>query len=277
MGNHNSEHKMNEVLTLDEQRIVQLLSGLDRVNSPTDFNFRVKARIAAAPSSTRRSWMPAVLKLAFPVILLMLILGVFLMRDPGVSMSDQVAKADEVQLVPGVVSQEPAASLPQSVSVAPGEVPNPPKIEQKESIAVVKRSPEPATPKAAVVKEVETSAPSGSIDLSSNVTQGINVPVPVNANKTFSPPKGSGRPVRLSATGVFSLMGIKGSFSGSEFKVMGITAGSAAEQSGIKAGDIVEAINGQPLAGGLTFPHDFAGGSLKVRRNGQVVVLNVGQ
>src|SRR5688500_8255674 len=193
MGNQNSENKMNEVLSLDEQRIVQLLSGLDRVSTPNDFNFRVKARIASGATATQRTWMPGALKIAFPVLLLTVISGFFLMRDPGPAISEQLAKADEVQLVPSAVSQEPAMSAPQLPGPAPAPAETAPacKAEHKQVVAAAKPSPRNsgATKAAAAREEAETSAPSGSYDVSSNITRGITLPQNGNVNRSFPAPK----------------------------------------------------------------------------------------
>ena len=63
---------------VENDPVSQLLGSLKRVEAPGDFDFRVKARIAAGrPVDRNKSWLPAVARFAVPLGLLLLIGGFF--------------------------------------------------------------------------------------------------------------------------------------------------------------------------------------------------------
>ena len=68
----------HEELNKDEKAIADLLGALPHVQPPNDFDFRVKAKIAAGkPSKGRRAWFPAAARLALPLVILVAIGGYF--------------------------------------------------------------------------------------------------------------------------------------------------------------------------------------------------------
>src|SRR5882757_9958101 len=67
----NEEQKIYE-----DEPVSKLLGGLKRVEAPNDFDFRVKARIAAGkPADRSASWLPASVRYAVPLVLLVLVGG----------------------------------------------------------------------------------------------------------------------------------------------------------------------------------------------------------
>ena len=70
---------------------------------------------------------------------------------------------------------------------------------------------------------------------------------------------------------------VNGTFGASGWKVESVSPDTLAGRSGVKAGDVIEAINDQVLTEKMSFKGKFNGKTLRVRRDGatmQIVLKN---
>jgi S1-C subfamily serine protease len=83
--------------------------------------------------------------------------------------------------------------------------------------------------------------------------------------------------VQIPVKEVLTIVGIKSAFTAEGWKAESISSNSIADHAGVKAGDVIEAINDQALTEKTAFGNKFNGKSLRVRRGGatmQIVLKN---
>jgi hypothetical protein len=78
---------------------------------------------------------------------------------------------------------------------------------------------------------------------------------------------------RQSAVEVLRMLGVAASCSASGCSVGSVSANSVAYNSGLRAGDVIEAIDGQPLRSGTTFAGEFSAATIRVRRGGSAISI----
>jgi len=83
------------------------------------------------------------------------------------------------------------------------------------------------------------------------------------------------RDAKIPVTDILNLIGIKPAFTGSGWRAEAISAHSMAERVGVKVGDVIEAINDQPLGEKTVFGNKFDGKSLRVRRDGKPIQIEL--
>ncbi len=240
----NQDNKIQDLTPFvgDDSPVSRLLGSLKRVDAPNDFNFRVKARIAnGRPAESTRSWLPASVRYAVPLVLLVLAGGYFALNaiyTPVTVDAPVVASVPSEKITP--VAETPlnidVAVVP---SVSAAEV-NP----AKTTVATVKepaRSVSKPNPKA--------DRPSGgSLVMASNAGQTIT------ANGVE--PKPAGNNVPVSPRDFLKSVGINVSLNGSRWLVL--SSGAAA----VKAGDVIESVNSQT-------------GLLRILRDGKTIQVFV--
>jgi hypothetical protein len=265
----------NENLKFDEsgtEPICKLLNELGRVEAPNDFDFRVRARIAEGRSFVRSApWFPASLRYAVPLVLLLLI-GGYVAFDAFYTPSDIG--------VPPLAEVRPSIIAP-IIETSPNEIGQP-------SNQLVAEKPDVKPPESennVIPRESEKKIPfsypkrnrpgGGSIDQA--IREGRNFyPHGLKpSNKVLVKPRDFERDTQVSAKVVLSLIGIEADFSGSSWIIRIVKPDSMAERSGVKVGDMIEAINNQALTETTVFGNKFDGKSMRVRRDGQAVQIDL--
>lgn len=270
-----TDETQNELREMtDDEKISGLLAALPRVEAPNDFDFRVRARIAAAPRSINAGTrIPMAVRYAFPLVLLLL-LGMYFVFDrfyPAGSASVPPVAEDR----PGI---PPPQTLPQSndgnvqpdnETLAGGKVSRTPE-------AVNPGSNTPATPKTSLnSRPPEKVSTGGSFDETSNIKR-AKFPKGFDPNrKPTAKPRDFDQTSGESAKDVLSLIGIDGRYSESSWTVGNVRAHSTAERAGVKTGDVVEAINDEPISEKTSFHGAFTGKSLKIRREGREIRIDL--
>lgn len=252
----------------DETRVSRLLSAMKRVDAPKDFDFRVRARIATGRPATRPAFgLPAAIRYAIPLVLLVLI---------GAYFGFNAFYADKYVDVP-VVAEAPIFSTviePPSNGgiVTPSNVPG--------EHAAVKR-PENHTIGTVVPpakKAPNTVLPTnrtggGSFDEAGReerkIYRGGFDPNAKPATNTKMPD----RAAQIPAKEILNLFGVNGTFGEAGWKVDSVGTDTVAGRSGVKAGDVIEAINDQPLTEKMSLKGGFNGKTLRVRRDGTTVQI----
>lgn len=254
----------NEVLknnSSSEQAISQLIGTLKRIEAPKDFDFRVNARIAAGkPVDRKVSWLPALVRYAVPLGLLLVVGGYFGLNAIYSPQAADVPVVAETKAQPAPIAVAPpviTAPVNESV-VSPAN----------QTVAVKTESAPPSMVNKTVIREPvkKTGSPDksterggGSIDSASRDIK-IITPRDANTNTSVQPGSNASVPIpTLSTSEILARLGVR---MGSGGKVESVAPGSAASRSGLKAGDIIESVGGQ-------------GKSLRVRRDGKTVLVGI--
>ena len=235
----------NEDLQNNEP-VSRLLGELKHVKAPSDFDFGVRARIAAGRPVEKGGFrIPIWLSYGAPLALMLAVGGYF-----GLNSFYSVNDAS----VPVAVNENPNIAPPipaPSVEVAVATPITKPEdqVVAKKPVAVSNSAV--ATVKKPVAKEKNTSG--GSIDLASREGRRIH------------------RVPQIPAKTVLSLIGAKGGFDEDGWRVESTAPNSLAERSQIKTGDVIESVNGQAVNDKTSFRSTTSLKTVRVRRDGKSV------
>jgi hypothetical protein len=266
MVNEEPKTQTSHTGSSDDDPISQLLSGLKRVDAPGDFEFRVKAGIAERRSSSSGyNWLPGTLKVAVPMALLLLLggyvgIGSFYYpanEQAAVTQVQPVEAAPQVDTMPVIVQQaEPGSAINANHIVTLNSTPKPVEAVNRTITAV----PEKRVP--------SRTADNGSGSYDEAFRESQLIPL-VNTNPNSSSPNSG----KLSVKDVFGMLGISASFSTAGW-IVGSVSG-AAQRSGLRPGDVIEAVNGQTVSRNTAFAGAFTGSSLRIRREGKVMHISL--
>ncbi len=255
----------------EAMKIVEVLSGLERVEAPGDFDVRVRARIAQGrPAEVRPVSLFPFLKYVLPLVL-------FLFTGAGVlyfsSLSDGL-EHDRVS-VPDTASPTSVAEMR----------PDEPPIGERPVSPVPATSPEiavpvmPAVRRAAVPSAERVIEPprSRSIDFSRPTIPAIPS---TSTDRTLlitppaiTPPGVSLEPV--DARAAFELLGVDAEFRNGEWTVRSVNETDVGKKIGIRPGDRLKAIDGKPILEGTKFNTGIGGSVISVQRDGRMIDLSL--
>lgn len=239
--------------------VSRLLGDLNKVEAPKDFEFRVRAGIAGGkPADTSRmSWL---VKATVPLVLVLMIGGYFgyrALRTEPVSSPSQPEKAQQNAPVAQPIQAPPIAQQPI------GD----PNIAKRDNVVIQPDGTKPQAPK------TDNQPGGGSYEEAVKPTNPI-YPRGVDPRKTQADAsKGQMPGARMSLSSFLSTAGITGGFAAGGWHVSSIADRSMAASSGLKAGDVIEYINDQPITGNIDLPSTFSLKSMRVRRNGASVTI----
>ncbi|MEP6944508.1 MAG: PDZ domain-containing protein [Acidobacteriota bacterium] len=255
-----------------DDQVRQLLGTLPRVAAPSDFDFRLRSRIAKGRPAQRSGFrLPAAVTYAMGLGVVLVVFGLIgaawmysgtTGAVPAVATSSPVSAAVPerveqvevpVQMNRAVQNVEIAAKRPETVAL-----PKP----TRAGTAIAAPSPENNSSTGilpdAALKTARSIYPKGINPNAGNIAPDANVAL--------------GRPIETKE--VLSRLGIHAAFSGGGLRVQSVAAGSSAEKGGMKAGDIIQAINGDPVTVRSSFTDRFSAKSLRVVREGQTIKIN---
>lgn len=267
MVNKNVNFESTEVLSTEDEKISQMLGALKRVGAPNDFDFRVKARIAAGkPVETPAFRIPAAIRYAVPLALLLAV-GAYV----GFNAFYSVNIAD----VPRVAESKPGIEKPVIAPPANDGIVVPPVNARDEqagikSLDVVNTLPPTGiAPKAAGRRNVRESEPGGGSYVEASNTNKPILPKGFSPDRKVPKPKDFDKNTQVPAKEILSLIGIEASYANTNWKIDFVKEHSVAQRSGLKAGDVVEAINDKAIDEKTAFGNKFSGKSLRVLRDGK--------
>ena len=274
----NNEPLKNDASELgpDDESVSRLLCAMKRVEAPNDFDFKVRARIAAGRPAARPAFgIPAAIRYAVPLVVLVLVGAYF---GLNAYYSNRVANMPVVAHEPSVSPVLPVAPLSNEAIITS---PNPAKDERadvkKVEIDNIAGEEVPVRKLPGVKNRKDRG---GSIDSFDQMSKpGITLH-PRGLDQTAIPASNSKVNVSsapLSTKEILNLFGLNGVYGESGWKVESVSADTLAGRSGVKAGDVIEAINNQVLTEKMSFKGSFNGKTLRVRRDGatmQIVLKN---
>ena len=256
-----------EAINADERRVVELLGALPRVDAPANFEFGVKARIATQQSRPQSSLLPF-LKIAAPLTLVVLVAAFIVLY--GVMPGGETGQPNVVASTPAVEKELPRSEPVPAPSVAESL---PPLIEGGTDVAT--STPQRRRANARIATTPKDIAPpvtnGGSVDRTQIVANLVTPPgIPAihgrNANASASD---------IPAEEVLEMLGMKVELVKGVFVVRSVTENGVGTRAGVKANDVVEAINDQKLSEGSKLKGSFSGRSLSIRRDGKPLKLNL--
>lgn len=254
----------------DDQSVADLLGSLPRVEAPANFDARVRSQIAEGRPASRTAWLiPSVAAVSLCSIVLAAVAFVYLSTsDPQL--------ADVAQ--------------PENVPVAESESPNPQfaMTREDESANVIKQPGVSETPAPEIVAEkggspVRSPKTSDSNEGGGSYRTGLaetKAPiVPIGMPTPGATPEANVRPPgpinKVSAREVLQLIGLNAEFRNDGWHVKKVAENSLAGRSGVRDGDVIEAIDDVKVIGNTTFDSGFNGKNLTILRNGNRETISI--
>lgn len=243
-----------------------LLSSLERVNAPEDFERQVRQRIAAneTPAPFDRAVLLLGLKFAAPMLLLAMV-GAFLIYFNS--------KTPDVTELPEVI--DPFIANKKDVPTGAND---------NGAVASTHKS------NAGVVngRNLNNSSTTPTIrngnlrDMNLSRTEDITVdqapepiyPPGINPNQKIVPPTNTSGG-SISPDSILAILGIKSLCSPVNCKVVGVQSQSVGEKAGLIVGDVVEAIDDRPIGSTHFSSGAISVSSLRVNRDGKIVTVNL--
>jgi len=269
----------------DEQKISILLSGLQRVEAPKDFDFHLKARIAnAKPEEYRKSGLLPILKYAMPLALL-LVVGAGIMvnssyvnwQTPTVAGGPAPSRTD----VPQQALQPESGTDGQAASTPETKVPVvDPNLEPGMELAA--QPPAGGSNDFGLPKTATPRAPAGF-----SADKGLKpAPTPVippefrtgnintSSNRSIVPIGMAAKP--LSVRSALESIGVEADIDENKWKVKSVKDSTIAAQMGLKAGDKIESIDGKAIDDKTVYKDgSFKVKTIRVRRGEAAVDLEL--
>lgn len=263
-----------DALDADSSRVSALLRALPRAEAPANFEFRVKAGIAAGTqqASTRR--FPG-LKIAVPLSLVLLVAASVIFYGWLPADSSGPTVADAVPERP-VVQQPNRASQEETRTDVPVPAPTTERAgTQMQKVAAEPNRSGPVRRPAPV--RSQAGRRDGSIETALTAANVIDAPgiksnLGRNPNANVNDPReGAG----ISVSEILQTLGLKAKFVNGGWMVHSITGNSVAARSGVKVNDVVEALGDQTLGESSTLKDGFKGKALRVRREGKQITIEI--
>lgn len=255
-----------------EKKIADLISSLRRVDAPGDFDTHVRARIASGRvSDLARAWPTNLIRIAAPLAAAIVVAlgGYFVFTSINTDQNEVPPVAQTRSERQDSIVEQPSTNVeidqPESRTTA----------KPSEDLVAENKDPDPENGK------VKTSGPNsanaetrkdgstvGSTDIA---VRGSNSIFPRGLNPNAKPQanaKGVDPNARIPVVSILEFIGVKATWAGDGWRVDNVETNNIASRSGIRNGDVVEAINGRPVDDKTTFPARFEGKSVRVRRDG---------
>jgi len=269
----------------DEQKISALLSGLQRVEAPKDFDFHLKARIAnAKPADYQKAGMFPILRYAMP-------LGLFLAVGVGVMVNSSYNSWQTPTVADG--SMPPNNGAVTATGPAPTDS-NEIVVPTADLTPAVgpdgQRSPQLAGQPGAVQGSsrdiVERGMPAPIVPPGFSADRTVRpAPTPIippefrgNSNSTtistVAPPEMASKPVALADA--LQSIGIEVELEENKWKVKSVKGSTIGELLGVKAGDRLESIDGRAVDDKTVYKDgSFKVKTIRVRRGETAVDLQM--
>lgn len=268
----------------EQNHIWQVIGNFKKVEAPKDFGFRVQARIAQAKSGdyTQNSFLPW-LRYVVPILLVgavfaFIAIGNFNLFDnqnAAQIAANQPQTKQEINLPNEKIAVN--EQLPEN-SAAENETPE---VAQKQTNPITKSENEKAiaenlkkkNPRNKPNVNVPEDDFTGSRDSAVKGNSTVILPPNMTGNQTNKNPNDNAKAKTFSVQEVLSQIGIE--TAGETRTVKTVRENSLAARSGVKTGDIIEAIDGQKLNEELLGNKTVEGKTLTILRDGKKLEINL--
>jgi len=263
----------------EQTRVWQMIDVLPRVDAPNKFDFRVKARIAnSKPSDFQPRFFP-VLRYVMPLGVIVLLLGIiafnanyFSDKDAAPQIAVTVPQTpigkETLSSNPSTENQFAAAnvqSFPEKETVAKASTANPRlKNERKKPEFMAVKSPT-SKPR----EKVKDGGGSRDIAVTKSSVR-LPAGIPPQAIETSPNIKNL---KNLTDEQILSEIGIEIVLQNKNRTVKSVKQNSLAERSGVKVGDVIEAIDGKKISGEPSSGTTIEGKTLTVLRGGKKIEI----
>lgn len=265
-----------ETLSSEEQSVSRLLSNLKRVDAPGDFDFHLKARLAnTSPDDYRPVRLFPILKYAMPLALFLFVAAAFVLTNSYSGWN-----------VPAVVENSSPSDPSAIINTLPKTEVNSTSVGSTDNTMVagstqnvrrdfvlgqtkVPKLPRSNTPPSRDLR------PGGSYDTTGNKARDP-IPVLKSGQGSSNSTGNNNRPVSsraLEFRQVLRSIGINADQTDSGWAVRSLVKNGVAERSGLRIGDIMEAVDDKPIA--TLYDGSFSVKSISVRRGDNVVKIEI--
>ena len=273
----------------EQNHIRQMISNFKKIEAPKDFHFRVQARIAKAKSNdyAKTSFLPA-LRYVLPIGLIAVVLAFVAIN--GLNLFDnqnaaQVAVNDpqinqQIPLSDNKSGEEIIVADEQTVEntddlIAENQSP---KINEKQSVKpennqVAAPMPNKRSSRTKPNVKVPDDGFVGSLDSAVKENPKVILPPNMTGNQSDKTPNEQNEAKIFTVEEVLSQIGIE---TVSETRVVKtVRENSLAERSGVRKGDVIEAIDGQKITGEPLGNKVFEGKTLTILRDEKQLEINL--
>ncbi|HMQ02666.1 MAG TPA: hypothetical protein PKD26_01950 [Pyrinomonadaceae bacterium] len=260
----------SELFDPEEIEIAKLLSTLERVETPGDFDVRVRARIAnARPAEVRPVRLFPILKYSLPLVL-------FLFTGAGVLYFSSLSDGLDQARVSGPVTT-PSASF---AEISPDVPPQP------ETSALPERSTTSENSIAAVPRPRRELTPTPRRDMAPVSGRSVDFPrstgrvLPTNTgDRTLGVSQmrtPEGFPVKFEGVrAAFALAGVETEFRNGSWLVLSVNDSGVGKRIGILPGDRLKAIDKKPILEDTMFSGGIRGATISVLRGDRSIDLSL--
>lgn len=274
----------NEILSEDEAKVRRLCAGLKRVSAPKDFDFRLKARIAAFEPKRSASPIFAFLRYAAPLGLVLVFLGFIVSNNLFPVENTQVApvKIDVVQIPPTDEIYISSAETPTPFIASNNGPTADSGIETPRTVNINSTVSQSFSPVNRISDKVLGNSKTepiesnqGSSRDSASRQSTIITPQTFNVNRTVETPNTFNNSASFSVKSILWEIGIDANFAGNGWKIQAVRANSLAERAGLKANDFIEAIEGLNILKETIETNTISGRKLIIVRDGAKIVIDL--
>ena len=272
--------KEDEILSREDAQVREMLTGLKRVEAPKDFDFRLKARIAAAkPADFAAPRLFPIFRYAAPLGLAIIVLGV-LVFNGLYSFDNQTVPTIAENFAPKQEKKEDSqvSSLP-AEQIRPIENTVQNTIVEDSAERGVQTLPKDSTLAANLQKPktknrvAENNGGGSKVDAVSNSR--VILPKGLTPNTNIEKPQETLNQTSFSVKDVLSPLGIEAVYEENKWKVQSVKQNSLAERSGVKVNDVIEAIDENSISGETVFKKAGGGKNLNIVREGKKLPIKL--
>ena len=247
--------------SVEQTRVWQMIDGLNRIDAPNDFDFRVKAKIAGAQPANLQSRFFPILRYVLPLSLIVMVFGLlafnttlFFGNNGASQVADAVSQTPTIAELPLSDSSMPNefVATGNSLQFSPGENDiaedsniKPATKERETQFVSIKSVKKPLTESR---KESPKDNSDGNSRVKAATSTTILLPENLDANKTVETLPNAGNQNPITDVQILDFIGIEVVSENTRKRVKAVKPDSSAERSGVKVGDVIEAIDGVKLS-----------------------------
>jgi len=266
----------------EQTRVWQMIDGLRQVDAPNDFDFRVKARIAQSKSADFQSGFFPALRYVLPLALVVLILGLAAFNTTYFSGGNSPQIVETVQPMPNEKEISPIDSFSanQVAATDTNDETTVPKVanvsvepaasNQEKQVATVEP---PAKSRLNAPRKNSGDDGITSRDLSVKPPSSPKFPLGINPDQTVRNSPNADTPNLITDVQILNFIGIETVSESGGKKVKAVKPDSLADRSGVKIGDIIEAIDGKRIGGEPVRMGTFESRKLTVSRGAKKIEI----